>query len=60
MFCGDEVTLIGSQGDESITVEEIAAIVDTDPRDILCSTNSRIPRRFHYEGHCFLEGVYPA
>ena len=59
-YCGDEVTLIGSQDGESITVEEIAAIVDTDPRDVLCSTSLRIPRRFHYEGHCFLEGIYPA
>ncbi len=56
-YCGDDVTLIGSQGDKKITVEEIAAIVDTDPRAILCSTSNRIPRRFHYEGHCFLEGV---
>lgn len=44
-YNGDEVVLIGSQGEQSITVEDLALAVDTTPHDILVSLNSRIPRR---------------
>jgi alanine racemase len=54
-YNGDEVVLIGRQGEEEITVEEIAAIVDTDPREILLATNLRVPRRFHLDGQTFVE-----
>jgi alanine racemase len=43
-YNGDEVVLIGEQGGESITVEELAAAIDTTPHDILVSLNQRIPR----------------
>ncbi|NDD58854.1 MAG: alanine racemase [Chlamydiae bacterium] len=41
---GDEVVLIGRQGQHNITVEEIASICDTIPYEILCGFNDRIPR----------------
>lgn len=43
-YNGDEVVLIGHQGDQSIAVEDLATLVDTTPHDILVSLNSRIPR----------------
>ncbi|MDD7474374.1 MAG: alanine racemase [Bdellovibrionota bacterium] len=43
----DEVILIGKQGNNEITVNEIANLIGTDPRDILVSLNSRIPRRYN-------------
>jgi alanine racemase len=44
-YNGDEVVLIGSQGGERISVEELAAIIDTTPHEILVMLNKRIPRR---------------
>lgn len=43
---GDEVILVGSQGQQSIRVEEIAELVDADPREILVHFNLRIPRKY--------------
>jgi len=40
----DEVILIGEQGDNSITVEELAQAIDTTPHEILVTLNQRIPR----------------
>lgn len=45
-YNGDEVVLIGSQGKENISVEEIAELVDTTPHEVLVSTNMRVPRRY--------------
>jgi alanine racemase len=45
---GDEVVLIGRQGAESITVEEVAAWLDTIPYEVLCGIGPRVPRV--YEG----------
>ncbi|MBS0629346.1 MAG: alanine racemase [Verrucomicrobia bacterium] len=45
-FVGEEVVLIGKQGDEAITVEEIAALCDTIPYEILCSFNGRLSRHY--------------
>ena len=41
---GDEVVLMGKQGKERITVEEIAEKVRTIPYEILCSVGKRVPR----------------
>jgi len=49
-YNGDEVVLIGRQGGEEITVEEISMLAGTDPRDILASLNLRIPRRYYSGG----------
>jgi alanine racemase len=45
-FNGDEVVLIGSQGRQRITVEELAEAIDTTPHDIVVSLNQRIPRLY--------------
>ncbi|MGI6680219.1 MAG: alanine racemase [Bdellovibrionota bacterium] len=48
-YNGDEVVFIGKQGREEITVSDLANLIGTDPRDILVSLNSRIPRRYYVE-----------
>jgi alanine racemase len=46
VYVGDEVVLIGHQGDQVITVDEIASHCDTIPYEILCLFNDRIERRY--------------
>lgn len=41
---GDEVVIVGGQGDESIGVREIAAAIGTIPYELLCRVGSRIQR----------------
>jgi alanine racemase len=41
---GDEVVIIGAQGQESIGVREIAAGIGTIPYELLCRLGSRIER----------------
>jgi len=41
---GDEVVLIGGQGQERVSVEEIAKKVDTVPHEVICRIAERIPR----------------
>ena len=41
---GEEVVLIGGQGDESIGVREIAATIGTIPYEVLCRLGSRVGR----------------
>ena len=41
---GDEVVLIGRQGKQKITAEELAALSGTIPYEIVCGLGSRIPR----------------
>lgn len=43
---GDTVTLIGSDGGETISVEEIARHVDTIAYEITCSVGKRVTRRY--------------
>jgi len=45
-FVGDEVVLIGSQGEETITASDLATLAQTDIRDILCSFSLRLPRKY--------------
>lgn len=45
---GDEVVLIGKQGAEEITLQEIAQLCDTIPYEILCQFNQRLPRLYVY------------
>lgn len=45
-FNGDDVVLIGRDNDERITVEELAAILQTTPHEILVTLNQRIPRLY--------------
>ncbi len=43
-YNGDTVTLIGSDKDEKITVEDLAEWANTIPYEILTSINTRVPR----------------
>jgi alanine racemase len=45
---GDEVVLIGSQGEETITAAEWAARLDTIAYEVVCGIGPRVPR--HYSG----------
>lgn len=45
-YNGDEVVLIGAQGGERITCEELAELLETIPYEILTSINTRVPRRY--------------
>jgi len=44
---GDEVILIGRQGQEAIWANEIAEWTDTIPYEILCGIGPRVPRVYH-------------
>jgi alanine racemase len=43
---GDEVVLIGRQGDEEITAREIAAAIGSIPWEVVCRLGARIERRY--------------
>ena len=43
---GDDVVLIGAQGDEEITAREVAATIGTIPWEIVCRLGARIERRY--------------
>jgi len=43
---GDEVVLIGRQGDEEITVDEVAVRLGTIPYEVVCGIGPRVPRRY--------------
>jgi alanine racemase len=43
-YNGDEVVLIGRQGNQEIKVEELAALLDTTPHEVLVLLNQRVPR----------------
>ncbi|MBW3669746.1 MAG: alanine racemase [Actinobacteria bacterium] len=43
---GDEVVLLGRQGDEAITADEWAARLDTISYEIVCGIGPRVPRRY--------------
>jgi alanine racemase len=43
---GDEVVLFGKQGDQIISVEEVAVKAETIPYEILCNVGKRVPRVF--------------
>jgi len=44
---GDEVVLIGKQGDAEITLIEIANLCDTISYEVLCGFNDRLPRLYN-------------
>jgi alanine racemase len=41
---GDEVILMGRQGKEQITADEIAGKIDSIPYEVLCAVGKRVPR----------------
>ena len=44
---GDEVVLLGRQGDEEITADEWAARLGTISYEVLCGIGPRVPRHPH-------------
>ena len=47
---GDEVVIIGSQGDEEITVYEIAQKLNTIPYEVVSLIGKRVPRLYINKG----------
>ncbi|MFP4662540.1 MAG: alanine racemase [Halanaerobiales bacterium] len=43
---GDEVVLIGKQGNEGITATEMAEMIGTINYEVLCNISNRVPRKF--------------
>jgi alanine racemase len=43
---GDEVVLLGRQGDDAVTADEWAALLDTIAYEIVCGIGPRVPRRY--------------
>ena len=46
----DRVTLVGTDGDESITVEQIAAVAGSFNYEFICSIGRRVPRVYYRDG----------
>ena len=47
---GDAAVLIGAQGDERITAEEVAARLETINYEVTCGLLARVPRVYHRDG----------
>jgi alanine racemase len=47
---GDDAVLIGRQGEQRITVEELARRLDTINYEITCGLLPRVPRAYHRDG----------
>ena len=43
-YVGDVVTLIGRDEGEEISIWDLAKATNSDPREILCCFNERLPR----------------
>lgn len=50
ILVGDEVVLMGHQGEESISAEELADLCDTINYEVICSPGKRVPKRYLSEG----------
>jgi alanine racemase len=55
---GDEVVLLGSQGEERVSAEEMADLAETLPYEILCGLSRRVPR-VYLEGGKVVRVSYP-
>jgi alanine racemase len=47
---GDRVTLIGADGPERQTAEDVARRLDTINYEIVCGISARVPRHYHRDG----------
>ena len=47
---GDQVTLVGTDGDETITMEEISARADSFNYEFVCGISRRVPRLYVQDG----------
>ena len=43
---GDEVTLLGTDGDETITMEELGGLSGRFNYELACDITARVPRRY--------------
>jgi len=50
VYRNDTVTLIGRDGDNYISVEEIADLAGTFNYEFVCDLGKRIPRNYYYGG----------
>ncbi len=48
--CGDRVTIIGADGSERVTAEELARRIGTINYEIVCGVSPRVPRVYHRDG----------
>ncbi len=48
-FNGDVVTLLGRDGDDVVTVSELAALGDLSPYELLTGLRGRLKRRYRSE-----------
>ncbi len=48
--CGDQVTIIGADGSERQTAEDVARRIGTINYEVLCGLTSRVPRVYHRDG----------
>jgi len=48
--CGDPVTIIGADGPERQTAEEVARRIETISYEIVCGLTPRVPRVYHRDG----------
>lgn len=48
----DKVTLVGQDGDASITIEQIAAAADSFNYEFVCGISRRVPRAYYQNGTC--------
>ncbi|MFQ5911962.1 MAG: alanine racemase [Nitrospinota bacterium] len=55
---GEEVVLLGEQGKEKVTAEELADLADSVPYEILCGLSRRVPR-VYVEGGRIVRATYP-
>ncbi|MDP6958689.1 MAG: alanine racemase C-terminal domain-containing protein, partial [Planctomycetota bacterium] len=54
---GDEVTLIGRQGNDEIRVEELARLIPTIPHEITCGLGKRVKRVYTEQNATLSEGL---
>ena len=50
VLVGDEVILFGTQGDNSISVEEVAEPANSFNYEEVCNISRRVPRVYHKDG----------
>src|SRR5581483_755898 len=48
--CGDRVTIIGADGSERVTAEELAGRIGTINYEVTCGVSPRVPRVYHRDG----------
>ena len=51
---GDVATVLGSDGTDAISAEDLATLAECSPYELLCGLRLRMPRRYH-EGHAVLD-----